>query len=439
MSKKTEGLFVGVAEIEITPPIGTMLAGSVKPRISTGIDDPLYVKTIVLESMGRKLAYVIFDLIALEKKQGDKGIMIASEKTGIPPENIVWAASHTHTGPYTTRLLSDDTPINNEWLATIPEKMAECIISADKERKPARFCRLRSFHNGLCHNRRIKFKNGTAINTWLLPNAPSDQQPIGSAGPIDPEIGIFSFDDENGKLMAVMFHFTLHTNTNFGPRFSADYPAVVAARIRERFGPGVITLFIPGACGDINLTCGSYRQVGDALAEKIIPSLEIRKPEETPLYLKAKKCEITVPRRDFTSNQIERILKSGWDIESQKVFIKEMETMSKEGKKQDDTILQTWCIGNTGFASLPGEIFVEWGLKIKRESPFSYTYPVEIGGDYLGYLITEQAWEEGGYEALIAQSAKPSAYGVKIMVEKSLEMLENLHKDYSMALNQVKK
>lgn len=430
MELNDESILAGACEIDITPPVGTFLCGSLKPRQSIGIEDPLYVKALVLQSMGRKLAYVIFDLVALERDIAEKGIMMASKQTGIPTENIVWAASHTHTGPYTTELLSDQDVVNRQWIETIPEKMAQCIICADRCKRPVSFSRTRSFHIGLGHNRRVLFKNGTAINTWLLGNAPIVQS-IGSAGPIDPEIGVFSFDDKEGKPVAVMFHFTLHTNTNFGPKFSGDYPAVVSARIRERFGQQVITLFMPGACGDINSTGPRYRQVGDALAEKIIEALEKRKPSNLPLYLDSEKSEIKVERRDFTKDQTERILNSGWDTESQKVFFKELEIMRKQAKKEDITVIQAWCIGDTGFASLPGELFVEWGLKIKKESPFPYTYPVELGGDYLGYLITEQAWQQGGYESLIARSARPSPGAVEKMVDRAIEMLKHLYKKYN--------
>ncbi len=103
---------VGASEIDITPPVGTLLAGSLVPRVSTGIQDPLYVKSIVIESSGVKLACVIFDLIAVERELLENAISIASQKTGIPEQNIVWAATHTHTGPYTTRLFSQQQQIN---------------------------------------------------------------------------------------------------------------------------------------------------------------------------------------------------------------------------------------------------------------------------------------------------------------------------------------
>ncbi|MCM8828777.1 MAG: hypothetical protein NC902_05785, partial [Candidatus Omnitrophica bacterium] len=92
---KGYNLLAGAAEIDITPPVGTLLAGSLKPRVSIGIEEPLYVKAIVIESNGKRIAYVIFDLVALDRILAEKGIKMASEKTGIFAESIVWAASHT--------------------------------------------------------------------------------------------------------------------------------------------------------------------------------------------------------------------------------------------------------------------------------------------------------------------------------------------------------
>jgi len=430
MDEKTKDapLLVGAAEVEITPPVGTPMAGGLSPRISAGVEDPLYVKSIVLESAGRRLAYVVFDLVSLGRKEGDRGVALSSELTGIPAENIVWTATHTHTGPYVRESVDGQPALNRDWLERVPGMMAECVAAADRAKMPGRFCRLRSFQYNLGHNRRVSFKDGHAINTWNLARSREDVQSVGSSGPVDPEIGILSFDDARGNLLAVLFHFTLHAETNFGPRFSGDYPAVVAARIRERFGPGVITLFAPGACGDINTSLfpyPSHRRIGDALAVKIISALEARSPENNPLHLSSSKREVPVPRRDFGEGQEKRIADSGWPEELQKYFLLSLEALRKEGKKEDLTVLQAWRIGEVGFASLPGELFVEWGLKIKRESPFDWTYPVELGGDSLGYLVTEKAWNEGGYEPL----GKTSYQGVAMMVENALQMLRRLKEE----------
>jgi len=427
---KSDQLLVGEAEVDITPPVGTALAGGLAPRASIGIQDPLYVKAIVLESGGRKLAYVVLDLIKLSRKEGDEAVRLACEQTGMAPGQIVWAVTHTHTGPYTAAIFgAEEGGIDEQWLATIPVKFAEAVEKAHADMKPARMTRLRGFEISVLHNRRLMFKDGRAINTWNLAQADENVQCLGAAGPTDPEIGILAFDDEEGNLLGLLYHFTLHTNTNFGARFSADYPAVVAARIREQFGPHAFALFLPGAFADINTPGKRCRQVGDALADAIIAELEGRPHGVAALALASVKREVTVPFRDFTLDQAERIRTSGWPAEAQAVFRRELEIMRKEGTTQARTVLQAWRIGDVGFASLPGELFVEWGLKIKRESPFSWTYPVELGGDYLGYLVTEQAWLAGGYESLIARSAKPSYEGVSHMVDNALGMLTDLYSE----------
>lgn len=421
----TNQLFVGAAEVDITPPVGTKLCGALEPRTSIGIDDPLTFKAVVLESGGVKLAYVLADLIALGRETGDAAVALASRRTGIPGSNIVWAASHTHTGPYTTPLFGDE--INRKWLAGLPEKFAQAVEAAHKARRPARMSRERGYCSKMIHNRRLKFKDGREINTWLLHQGEAEVQCLGAAAPVDPEVGILCFDDEQGAPIAILWHFSLHTNANFGTNFSADYPGVVAGRLREQFGAGVVPIFMPGAEADIN-PLASYRQIGDELATVIIQRLDQRRPGKGGIKLGALKAEVVAPYRDLTADQEKRIRDSQWSPVEQAVFHKELELMRKTKAREDKTIIQAWRIGEVGFTSLPGELFVEWGLKIKAQSPFPWTFPVELGGDYIGYLVTEQAWRAGGYESLICRSARPGVEGVALLVDKALQLLDRLWK-----------
>ena len=424
----TVQLLAGAAEVEITPPVGTPLCGSLAPRTSKGVLDPLMVKALVLESGTTRLAYAIFDLCVLGRDVGDQAVTRASESTGIPPDHIIWTASHTHSGPYTTALVSQEGVIDHAWLGTLPDALARCVAEADAAKVPARVSRVRGYHYGLGHNRRLQFKDGREINTWLLNAGEEEVQCLGAAGPIDPEVGALAFETLDGRMLAVLFHYALHTNAYFGERLSADYPAVVASRLRECYGPQTITLFLPGAQADINSIAPSYRHIGDALASEIESQLRTRRPTSEPITLGALKREVTVPYRDCTVDQTARIQASQWSPESQETFHRELEIMRQAGVTETKTILQTWRVSNVGFASLPGELFVQWGMKIKRESPFPWTYPVELGGDYLGYLVTQQAWEAGGYESLIARSAKPSIEGVGMMVDTALDMLHELYR-----------
>lgn len=64
---------------------------------------------------------------------------------------------------------------------------------------------------------------------------------------------------------------------------------------------------------------------------------------------------------------------------------------------------------------------------MKRESPFKWTFPVELGGDYLGYLLTRDVWETGGYETLIGSIHQPTVDAVTDMVAESLSLLQELY------------
>jgi len=392
-----------------------------------GIQDALTIKAIVLESGGVRLAYVLYDLISLRRKHGDAGVALAAERTGIPETNIVWAASHTHTGPYTKPIMGEqESSLHAEWLDALPEKFAQAVEAAQRRLRPARMSRARGFCHDVIHNRRLQFKDGRDINTWNLRHFEDDVQSLGSAAPVDPEVGILCFDDERGRPIAVLWHYTLHTNTNFGRCFSADYPAVVAARLRERFGLAVVPIFVPGAFGDINKTNYTYRDVGNKLADVIVEQLDARRPRDGAVTLDAAKQDIVIPYRDFTVDQEERIARSGWPPAVQEVFRKELEVVRKENRTEGEALVQAWRIGEVGFASLPGEIFVEWGLKIKAESPFPWTFPVYLGGGSHGYLVTRRAWEAGGYESLICRSALATHEGAGMLTDTALDLLRRL-------------
>lgn len=433
----SDKLLVGAAEVDITPPVGTALAGDLKPRVSEGVEDPLTIKAVVLESGGVKLAYVMLDLVKFYRKEGDAAVKLASARTRIPPTHIVWSATHTHTGPYTGQPFGseDEGAINREWLSSIPEKFAQAVEQAHESRRPARMSRERGYSLAMIHNRRLRFKGGREIGTWLLQRGEEELQCLGSVAPVDPEIGIISFDDQHGVPIAILWHFALHTNTTAGNRFSADYPGVVAGRLRERFGLSTVPIFMQGTCGDIKLAMPAmlnryqrHRYVGDELADIIIQRMEKRKYSDKQITLGALKEEIVVPCRDFTIDQEQRIKDSQWPPEAQERFRHELELVRKQGETEVKTLIQAWRIGEIGFAGAPGELFVEWGLKIKEKSPFPWTFPVEQCGDALGYLVTEKAWKAGGYESLISRGCNISVEGVAKMVDVALKLLNRLKK-----------
>jgi hypothetical protein len=69
---------------------------------------------------------------------------------------------------------------------------------------------------------------------------------------------------------------------------------------------------------------------------------------------------------------------------------------------------------------------VELGLEIKEKSPFKHTFVVELANDYVGYIPTRIAFEEGGYETLNARSSKVAPEAGELVVENVLDMLKTV-------------
>ena len=117
-------LMAGSAEVDITPPVGVLMAGNLKGRPSTGVDDPLHVKAVVLESGGERLVCVTYDLVGLPREEGDRCLVEAARKSGLPAERIVWAATHTHTGPYTSQWQPPRSAPQAPWPSPTPPSSA---------------------------------------------------------------------------------------------------------------------------------------------------------------------------------------------------------------------------------------------------------------------------------------------------------------------------
>ena len=81
--------------------------------------------------------------------------------------------------------------------------------------------------------------------------------------------------------------------------------------------------------------------------------------------------------------------------------------------------------GDLAVAALPGEVFVEFGLEIKRRSPAGHTMVIHLANDWIGYLPTEEAFAQGGYEPTPAATHYDRTAGRRV-TESAVAQLEAL-------------
>ena len=78
---------------------------------------------------------------------------------------------------------------------------------------------------------------------------------------------------------------------------------------------------------------------------------------------------------------------------------------------------------DVAIVTLPGEVFVELGLAIKRASPFKTTLVIELANDDPAYIPTRKAFAEGSYETVNSRVVPGSG---ERMVEVAIKLLKEL-------------
>jgi len=434
-------LKAGAAQRDITPLLGISLVGYFHDRKAVDVRDPLYAKAIVLEADGERIAIVLCDLIALEREEIEKARELIESRCGIPPQNVMIACTHTHTGPATVSVLGVDR--DEGYLEFLIPRIADTVQMACQRLREAKVGWEVGREERISFNRRYWMKDGK-VRTNPGYNNPDIVRP---AGPIDPDVMAIRIADAQGNTIAVLANFALHyVGGSPSNVVSADYFGMFAQEIQRMHGESFVAILSNGCCGDINNIdvhnpperregYEHAQHVASILAADVYSLTEHAKLIED-VQLNAASKRITIPVRPITEEMIESakaILRDAPDdvnrYTREQIYAREILFLS-EMPRQVETEVQVFAIrseqGEMAIVGLPGEIFVEIGLQIKKSSPFKATMTIELANDWVGYVPTEKAFEEGGYETELARSSKLVPEAERILIQTARELLESV-------------
>ena len=88
--------------------------------------------------------------------------------------------------------------------------------------------------------------------------------------------------------------------------------------------------------------------------------------------------------------------------------------------------IQVIRIGDLALVALPGELFVELGLAIRQQSPARHTFVIGYANEFIGYLPTSEAWEQGGYEVALGPWTRVDKMGGTRLAERAVDILRAL-------------
>jgi neutral ceramidase len=421
---------VGFGSIDITPPVGLKMCGALEPRTSIGTTDPLMAKSFVATDGERRLAVVGVDIVGLPRAIVDRAIDAIAARTDLEPDSIIISCSHTHSGPYTSGPFFLEA-LDADYLGSLPQRIAASVEQAIAAIQPATMRLGRSLvHNGP-HNRLMLTKDGKALNSWMseaLDDLAASPQVVGATGPIDPELWVVRFDGSDGRTLGVFFNFSVHTNMHFGITWSADYPGVVAETMRDAYGPEVITVFAPGACGNVNSLYGGehWRSAAELFAAAAVEAARRAVPVEGPIRVDVLRRDVAVPKRDPATQPAGAIERLNWGggLHYEEVFEPLLEFVAGLPDLWV-TPVSAARLGPFAIATNPGELFVEHGLSLKQKSPFPHTVVAELANDWAWYMPTRAAFEQQVYEALVGPN-QISLEGIETLVDTAHDLLQAL-------------
>ncbi len=414
--EQTPSIKVGLGSTVITPQENLQMRGFARSQIATGVHDDLHARSIVVEGAdGVVTAMITIAVVGIERDLVDTIRSLITEKTGIPPENILLSVTHTHAGPSVEQA-------GDRYRQFFVERVAGSAVEAWNNRIPARIGVGSTKVMELGRNRR-----------WLL---------YGGLHP-DPEVGIIKIEDMKGNLLGVAFNYGCHPSALDWQNtlYSEDWPYYAIKGIRGKVGDTVWAAYFQGAEGDINvgysaelsavgadMPIRNYEYIeikGNQMADAVIAALpgistsgdavvgvvrdmfDYPLRDSFPISLEQaereaaeaeKKLAEMEKRSDIKGTRIlDRlrmdVFQTGQRLRTARRFYSTNEHGGTTPIEQ-----QAIRLGDAVFVSLPGEVFSEIGLAIKNASPFDKTFLVGLSNGYGGYMPTAKEIVEGDYE-----------------------------------------
>lgn len=419
-------LTAGIAVIDITPPTDYRMSGYFHERLSTGILNPLHAKAIVLRQGEESAAMVFCDIIGLSPDVSSLARTQAADKTGIPSANILIAATHTHTGPLYFGALrkhlhdtaaakyGSDPCEKVDYPSELVAKLVKVITEANASTKPVRMEAGVAEQRDLSFNRRFHMKDGSVrFNPGVL-----NPDIVRPAGPIDTDVGMVFFrGDDSDSIRAALVNFALHLDTVGGTEYAADYPFFLEQSLRQTCGNKFTLLFGTGTCGDINHIDVTKKErlktdyIGKTLGKTVKERIGSLKTVSEPA-LAVRREIVHAPLQSYGPEKVawarENIKKVGT---AELSFLKQVEAykiLALEMRRGETIPLEVQVFRlsrDAAVVGLPGEVFVDLGLAIKRASPFPTTLVIELCQDAPGYIPTKKAFDEGSYETVNSRIA----------------------------------
>lgn len=443
-------LTAGIGVVELAPIDTQALYGYPHvPRVLTGVHDPLFASTLVLDNGQGRVVIVSLDLLFLDPPTSREIRRRTAEIVKTNESKVFIACTHTHSGPVTTTLLSwRNDPAVPAPDVTFLKTVAQCVYKSTQK----------AMDN--IAPVEIRWTAAHALGVGGNRHSPD--------GLTDPECGILVVRKTGcGELIAAVVIYGMHPTVlhESSTLVSSDFPHYVRLALRKRLRQDLCVVYLNAPCGNQSPrhftksnTFGEAERLGSMLGNSIADAID-RLMDNTdsahgPVW--SGQCNLggrisavhlvlrSLPSVNQSRAALDAANKRYKELEAEKAPRPELRTaecaiFGAEGavelaKAQEsgavDALLRRYepfevqllTIGDVNLVGLPGEVFTEYSLRIKERTR-AKTYVVSfVNGEMQGYIVTPEAERDGGYEAANALFAPESG---NILVETVVRMTKD--------------
>lgn len=410
----------GFFELDITPCLGSVIPGSFEARISDEILDPLYVRATVFDNGEKTLAIAVIDACGITCDITERIRESVALKTDIGKNDIMVMATHAHGGG-PTLTWGEEVVRDENYLDFVVKKTTDAICSAYKKIQPSELFTGSAQLNDISFIRVYKMKDGS-LKTNPSPKSTDDIDC--STTEIDPELLVLAVKQQD-RFVGAIVSFATHPATVATTQITGDYISILCKELKKVYGPDFVTLFINGACGNINhlnpfdsktREKDRYITVGKAIADSVQSAIQSAKPTDDDTictaqsvidikYRKPSKEYLLWAKEVFDALGDSLIDSRPKTKGYQNTFFAQQAFLIMADKNTVSKVeLQLFKIANCYIAGTPAQLFVEFGKKIKK-AVGKLCFVSAFANDYCGYVPVPECMKDGVYEARLCKTS----------------------------------
>lgn len=412
---------VGVATMIINPresDKATLAGFGYVDRGYEGHRDDIELSTAVFSSKGLTFAILSADILGWDSDVMDRVRARVESEIGFPGENILFNATHTHSGPTTQKNTVGIGKVSESYNEFLISQTVACIRRAYDDREDCTLYQGKTDAKGIAMNRR-KEVNGTVTMT------PDPEKECCEECDI-----IYAKCGDDVKL--ILFSFGCHPSIMNGNYMTADFVGAARTVMKNRY-PTATPLFVQGCGGDAKPNAlndagtgfvyedyNAVKKIGNLLAQNVLSFISLGKGTQVADDLAFSDVSFTLPlqKHSYTREEFLEKAESNRHNTNYDVYMWYYENFDNLPDSAP-YLIQRIDFGNgMTVIAMMGEVVWGYDKLVSDLLPDRNVMVAGYSNGVYGYICTEEVYEEGGYEPFGSTDIYQLSYGYPSNVEK---------------------